>query len=141
MTATAARRARLLRLRTVEHRVAAQRLDAAENALRSVQSVAERADGLHRALTLETGNANGLQLQSANELSARLNRARASLRTACDEAMQTKQRANAARAIASAVEDQVARANDTASRIEAAAAELRRAAAMPPRRKRIEAPQ
>jgi len=131
----AARRARLLRLRTIEHRVAAVRLVAADSAHAAVANVTDRVTQLREGIMVPTGAYSGCDLQSFSELSERLDRARIGLEQSLLEARHIRDARDAERIAAHVAEERTGRVHADASRREAAERDLRIAAARPPRLK------
>ena len=131
----AARRARLLRLRTIEHRVAAVRLVAADSAHAAVANVTDRVTQLREGIMAPTGAYSGCDLQSFSELSERLDRARIGLEQSLLEARHIRDARDAERIAAHVAEERTGRVHADASRREAAERDLRIAAARPPRLK------
>lgn len=95
MTATSTKRARLLRLRTIEHRIAKQRLADADNMLANLATIAIRLDRLRQGLSLETGQTSGMQLNTMAEMSMRLEKARAGMRSPMSEAERNRSEVHA----------------------------------------------
>jgi hypothetical protein len=135
MSAAATRRARLLRLRTIEHRVAAVRLVAADSAHAAVASVSDRVQQLRDGITVPMGQVSGRDLQSLTELCERLDRARIGLQQSLDDARQTRDARDAERIAAHVAEERTGRVHADASRREAIERDLRSAASRPPRLK------
>jgi hypothetical protein len=127
MSSPAARRARLLRLRTIEHRVAAVRLVAADVAHATVANVSHRVAQLRASIIVPSGAYSGSHLQSFSELSERLDRARIGLEQSLSEARHIRDARDA--------EERTGRVHIDASRREAVERDLRIAAARPPRPK------
>lgn len=136
MNQTAARRARILRLRTIEHRIAAVRLAQADAAHASVVQVAERVASLRDQVNVAEGLQRGSDLQSMGELADRLDRARIGLDRSLAEAAEVRQARDAERVAARLKEDRTGRVHTEAMRREAAERELRAAAARSPRLKK-----
>jgi hypothetical protein len=135
MSMSAARRGRLLRFRTIEHRVAALRLAAADAAHAEVGGVRDRVAQLRDGIIIPTGSYRGHDLQCLCELSERLDRARLSLRASLAEAQATRDARNVRRVAAHVAEERTSRAHASALQREAAAQELRAASSHPHRRK------
>lgn len=135
MSSAAARRARLLRLRTIEHRVAAVRLVAADVAHTAVVDVSDRVAQLRASIIVPSGAYSGCHLQSFSELSERLDRARIGLEHALCEARHVRDARDAERVAAHIAEERTSRVHADASRREAVERDLRIAAARPPRLK------
>lgn len=137
MTAAAHRRARLLRLRTIEHRAAAVRLAAADAAHDAVANVSDRVARLLGGIAVSQGQFRGHDLQSLAELSERLVRAQAGLVESLDRAQAVRAMRHAERVAAHVAEERTGRVHTDASRRETAERELRAAAARPPRAKAV----
>ncbi len=137
MSTTAARRARLLRLRTIEHRVAAVRMAAADAAHAAVVNISDRVATLRDGIIVPAGGYRGHDLQSLSELATRLDRARAGLQPSLASAREVRDARDAERIAARVAEERTSRVHDTATRREAADRELRAAARSPRFRKRV----
>lgn len=135
MTA-AARRVRLLRVRTIEHRVAAFRLAAADATHKAVTHVCDRVAQLHADIAVPAGEICGRDLQSFGELSERLDSARATLARSLVQAEQARSLRDAERIAAQLAAERTERVHANASRREAAERDVRAAAARPPRLKK-----
>jgi hypothetical protein len=135
MTAAAARRARLLRLRTIEHRVAAIRLVAADAAHAAVASVSDRVTQLRAGIMVPAGGYSGRDLQSLAELSDRLDRARIGLQRSLSEAREVRDARDVERIAAHVAEERTGRVHAVASRREEEEREMRIQAARPSRLK------
>lgn len=133
MSASAARRARLLRLRIVEHRIAAARLVAAESAHAAVTTVCDRVAAMRDAIAVVSGRHAGYHLQSLSEMTERLDRARIGLQPTLAEALAVRTARDSERIAASVAEERTSRAHASASYREAADRERRAAAALPTR--------
>jgi hypothetical protein len=72
---TAARRLRVLRLRTIEHHLAAARLARADVAIGNLTAIETRVERLRHSTATTHGETTGLALQSLAELAQRLDRA------------------------------------------------------------------
>lgn len=131
----AARRVRLLRLRTIEHRVAAMRLVAADSAHAAVANVSDRVTQLREGIMVPTGAFSGRDLQGLSELSDRLDQARVGLQQSLAQARQTLEARDAERIAAHVAEERTERVHADASRREAIERDLRIAAARPHRLK------
>jgi hypothetical protein len=133
MSAAAQRRARLLRLRTIEHRSAAIRLAAADAARDAVANVSDRVARLLGGISVGEGQFRGHDLQSLAELSDRLGRAQAGLAESLGRAEAVRDMRQAERIAAHVAEERTGRVHADASRREAVERDLRAAAARPPR--------
>jgi hypothetical protein len=125
----------LLRLRTIEHRVAAVRLVAADSAHAAVANVSDRVQQLRDGISVPTGEVSGRDLQSLTELCERLDNARIGLRKSLDDARQIRDARDAERIAAHVAEERTGRVHADASRREAIERDLRLAASRPPRLK------
>lgn len=76
MTPRSARRERLLRLRTIEHRVATLKLAQADSAVVALARTADRLDKLRKGLGVGSGERTGMELNSIAEMTLRLEQAR-----------------------------------------------------------------
>lgn len=130
------RRVRLLRLRAIEHRVAAGRLVAAETAHNAVVRVSDRVAALIGGIGTAEGECRGHDLQCLAELSDRLGRAQSGLVESLDRAAEVLVARQAERIAAHVAEERTGRVHSDAARREAAERELRQAAARSPRMKR-----
>jgi hypothetical protein len=134
VTPTAARRQRLLRLRTIEHSTAAARFMVADAAHAALADVVARLAQLRTDLTMAVGVHHGHDVQGLAELSMRLDRARDGLTSSLSAAAQTRRVADDQRLTAQSTHDRVGRVHAEATRREAADRALRIAASYPPRR-------
>jgi hypothetical protein len=78
MTRADDRRRRIVRIRTVEHRIAQQELARARHEMRQIESVIERIKTLARDNIVATGDSDGASLAAISEMSMRLAYAHAS---------------------------------------------------------------
>ncbi len=138
MSDPAPRRARLLRLRAIEHRVAAVRCAAAEAAYGSVAGIAARVARLRGEIAVGKGFADAANLQSLAELADRLARAEDALAPALAQAQTVSAARQSERAAAGLAEERLSRVHAEASRREGDARDLRAAATQPWLRKRVE---
>jgi uncharacterized coiled-coil DUF342 family protein len=136
MNQTAARRARILRLRTIEHRVAAVRLAQADAAHASVLQIAERVAALRDQVNVTEGLQHGSDLHGMAELAERLDRARAGINVSLAQAVEVRDARDAERIAARLKEDRTGRVHADAMRREAAERDLRAASARSPRLKK-----
>lgn len=86
MSGISTRRARLLRLRTIEHRVAAARQAKADAACNNLSQISQRLSMLRVGLGTSKGGTTGLALKSMTEMSARLDNATHSMVEPINEA-------------------------------------------------------
>jgi hypothetical protein len=135
MTSTTARRARLLRLRTIEHRVAKAKLARADATLTNLSRIAARIAGLREGLGAGVGGTSGMGLKAMAEMSARLDAAQIGMSAPIDEAEARRAEYSALRIAAQQKEDSAEKLHDKAATSEAAARILR-ADANRPHRKR-----
>lgn len=135
MTGTTARRARLLRLRTIEHRIAKAKLTRADAALVNLERIAGRIAALRDGLGASVGGTSGMVLKAMAEMSIRLDAARSGMTAPMTEAEARRAEFNALRITAQQKEDSAAKLHDKAATSEAATRDLR-ADANRPHRKR-----
>jgi hypothetical protein len=135
MTSTTARRARLLRLRTIEHRIAKAKLARADATLANLERIAGRIASLKNGLGAGEGSTNGMALKAMTEMSIRLDAARNGMTAPMTEAEARRAEFNTLRIAAQQKEDSAAKLHDKAATSEAAARDLR-ADANRPHRKR-----
>jgi hypothetical protein len=126
---SAQRRLRLLRLRAIEHRIAAAGLARADAALGTVIAVEARVDRLRQSVTPPPGPTSGRVLQSLAELGARLDRARDGLLTSRLDADAERCQRDADRNAAHRAEQSVGRLHAAAHAEEAILRESRADAA------------
>jgi hypothetical protein len=124
-----------LRLRTIEHRLAAVRLSAADAAQATLSGVADRVSRLRAGIAVPVGAFKGADLQSLSELSDRLDTARAGVDRSLAQACAVRIARDAERIAAHVAEQRTARVHTEALRREAVERDLRAAAARPPRLK------
>lgn len=105
MTSLSQRRARIVRVRTIEHRVAAAKQSAAEQRVASLLGVARRLDDLRASLRTREGVTLGASLQAKEELRGRLARAERDLAGPIRSAEDQHQDASALRLLAKAREE------------------------------------
>jgi hypothetical protein len=135
MTSTTARRARLLRLRTIELRIAKAKLARADAALVNLERIAGRIAALKDGLGRDVGGTSGMALKAMTEMSLRLDAARSGMTAPMSEAEARRAEFNALRIAAQHKEDSAAKLYDKAATSEAATRDLR-ADANRPHRKR-----
>jgi hypothetical protein len=135
MTGTTARRARLLRLRTIEHRIAKAKLARADAALVNLERIAGRIAALRDGLGASVGGTSGMALKAMTEMSQRLDAARSGMTAPMSEAGARCAEFNALRIAAQQKEDSAAKLRDKAATLEASMRDLR-ADANRPHRKR-----
>jgi len=135
MSTTHERRVRLLRLRAIEHRIAAGRFVAAEVSHDAVARVSDRVAALLAGIGADRGKWHGHDLQSLTELSDRLGRAQADVSKSLERAREVLAARQTERIAANVAETRTDRAHTEAARREAAERELRQAAARSPRLK------
>lgn len=138
MSMSAARRARLLRLRTTEHRIAAARLVTADAAHQAVVNVRDRVAQLRNDIVAPVGSHSGHDLQSLSELSERLDYAQTALRPSLAESLATRDARDAERLAAHVAEERTGRLHASALQREAASQELRAASSYPHRLRKAE---
>jgi hypothetical protein len=88
MTRAHDRHRRIVRIRTVEQRVAQQELAHARRGARQIESIIERIEMLARDNVVATGDAAGASLAAISEMSMRLAHARASTTAPLERALQ-----------------------------------------------------
>jgi hypothetical protein len=137
MSATAARRARLLRVRTIEHRIAAVRLATADAAHDAVARLGDRVAQLRDGIRSPVSACHGHDLQSLAELTGRLDHAREGLARSLADSAAVRAARQTERLAAHVAEERTGRVHATALRRETAARELRAAAASAPRLRKI----
>jgi hypothetical protein len=135
MTSTTARRARLLRLRTIEHRIAKAKLARADAALTNLSRIAGRIAALKGGLGAGVGGTRGMDLKAMAEMSARLDAAQIGMTAPIDEAEARRAEFSALRITAQQKEDSAEKLHNKATISEATARDLR-ADANRPHRKR-----
>ena len=135
MTGTTARRARLLRLRSIQHRIAVAKLARADANVANLARIAQRIVGLKAGLGADEGTTNGMALKAMTEMAIRLDAARAGIAAPISEAEARRAEFNALRIRARQKEESAAKLHDKAATSEAAAQDLR-ADANRPHRKR-----
>jgi hypothetical protein len=135
MTGTTARRARLLRLRTIEHRIAKAKLARADATLANLSRVSGRIAALKDGLGAGHGGTSGMALKAMAEMSARLDAAQIGMVAPIDEAEARRTEFNALRIAAQHREDGAAKLHDKAATLEAAARILRTDANRPHRKR------
>jgi hypothetical protein len=136
VSASAARRARVLRLRVIAHRLASVRLAVADAAHGAIASIDERVAQLHDGIAMPNGICRGHELQSLCELSQRLERARIGLQPSLDASRATRNARDAERLAARIAEERMSRVHAGAVHREAAAKDLQTASSQPPRWKK-----
>lgn len=131
MSKLVARRARILRLRAIEHRVATAKQAHADAALANLEQIAGRLSDLRTSLAAEAGETSGLVLKSMTEMSTRLDHARASLTQPISEAEHRQALVKVERLAARQKEESAAKLHDRATDSENRAADLRASANRP----------
>lgn len=131
------RQQRLVRLRSVEHRLAQARLAAATGELDTLVRLAERLDRLRADLVAAHGELAGHQLNAIGELGCRLETARDTLSRPIDEAGLARDLRHEQSRHAAAREDNTIRIVDRNDRARAADREMRRNASLPRSRPRL----
>ena len=135
MTGTTARRARLLRLRSIQHRIAVAKLARADANVANLARIAQRIAGLKAGLGAGAGATTGMSLMAMTEMAIRLDTARAGIAAPISEAEARRSEFNALRIRAHQRQESAAKLHDKAATCEAAAQDLR-ADANRPHRKR-----
>lgn len=116
---------RVLRVRSVEHRVAAARLVSAEKRIGDLLGVAQRIADLRSGLRPGLGSTCGQLLNAMAEMKTRLERAESDLAHPIRQAAVHRDQATAARLLARSREDGAERLHDKALACEESAAVLR----------------
>jgi hypothetical protein len=136
MTAPSTRRARLLCLRNIEHRIAAAKLARADANIANLGRIAQRIAVLKAGLGASAGATNGMALNAMTEMTIRLDAARAGIVAPINEAEARRAEFDALRICARQKEESTAKLHQKALKSDAAAHDLR-ADANRPHRKRI----
>jgi hypothetical protein len=134
MTSTTARRARLLRLRSIEYRIAKAKLARADAALVNLERIAGRIAALKDGLGAGVGGTSGMALKAMAEMVLRLDTARSGMTAPMSEAEARRAEFNALRIAAQHKEDSAAKLHDKAATTEAATRDLRADANRPHRK-------
>jgi hypothetical protein len=134
MTSRSARRARILRVRQLEHRLATAKLRSADAALGNLHNISERIAVLHASLRPEGDKTSGLELKALFEMSARLDSARSDLAVPIAQAEENRDQFDRLRQAARLREDGAAKLRDQAVQVEASETALRSDANRPARR-------
>lgn len=129
-------RARLLRLRTIEHRLAAQAVARADAALSDLEAIAGRLDALRGSLKIAAGRQDGEAVKAMAEMQARLDRAATEMTAPIAAAHADRIRHNARRLQARQREDGASRLLDRAMQTDGVMAERRADAHRAPSRPR-----
>jgi hypothetical protein len=135
MIGNAARRARLMRLRIIENRMAAARMAQANAALSQLMQVTHRIGALKHALCPAPGNTNGLSMKSDAELAQRLDLASASMTAPIQDAQEHCMISHALQVKAQQREDSSVKLHDRAIEFENQARTLRTDANRPFRKR------
>jgi hypothetical protein len=135
MTGTTARRARLLRLRAIEHRIAKAKLARADATLVNLERIAGRIAALRDGLGAGVGGTSGMNLKAMTEMSIRLDAARSGMTAPMNEAEARRAEFHALRITAQQKEDSAAKLHDKAATSEAASRDLRADANRPYRKR------
>ncbi|MEK6638619.1 MAG: hypothetical protein AABY88_11105 [Pseudomonadota bacterium] len=135
MTVSAARRARLLHLRTIEHRVAKAKLARADATLINLERVIGRIEEIRSSLGAGEGGTSGMALKAMSEMSSRLESARNGMATPLSEAIARRAEFDALRNTARIKEEGATKLYERAMMTDAVSRDLR-ADANRPHRKR-----
>lgn len=108
MTARFRQRARILRVRGIEHKAAQMRLTEADAALLNLRRIAQRLGELKEPLHSGAGSVHGQALNAMAEMSLRIDDAHASLMRPIDDAKRNRTQVEAERILAKLREDGVA---------------------------------
>lgn len=118
MSGLAERRARILKIRQLEHRVARARLANAEATLANLDRISGRLSGLRASLKPAAERTDGLTLKAMAEMAIRLEKAQGDLAAPIDDAEHKRARSLAERAYAKTREDGAEKLHDRALRSE-----------------------
>lgn len=135
MTSVVERRARIVRVRQMEHRAARAKLATAEAALANLDRIAGRLSGLRASLKPDAERTTGLALKSMAEMALRLEAAQCDLAAPMEGAQHNRIRSIAERAAAKTREEGAEKLREQALRLETYE-QSRRADANRPFRKR-----
>ncbi len=138
MTSLAQRRARILRVRQMEHRVARVRLATAEATLANLDRISGRLSGLRASLKPDADRTSGLALKAMAEMALRLESAQTDLAAPIGNAENNRVRSIAERVFAKGREEGAEKLHNRAVRTETYE-QNRRADANRPFRKRVPA--
>lgn len=116
---------RIVRVREVEHRVAAARQAAAERRVTDLLEVARRIDALRSSLGTSQGESDGQSLKAMSEMLSRLGKAEGDLARPIGEAEAIRERASLMRLAARTREDGAGRLREKTAAREAGAATVR----------------
>ena len=116
---------RIVRVREIEHRVAAARHAAAERRVADLLEVARRIEMLRSSLGTSQGESDGQSLKAMSELLSRLGKAEGDLARPIGEAEAIRERASVVRLAARTREDGAGRLREKAAAREAGAATVR----------------
>jgi len=119
------RRARILRIRAVEHSIATTRLARADATLANLVQIATRLTLLRRSLTTQRGDTLGRSLNAQAEMAGRLESAAVSLALPIKDAEQARGRVDADRQSARRKEKGAAKLHEHAVRMDEAARDQR----------------
>jgi len=125
------RRSRIVRVRTIEHRIATMKQTLAEQRLVELVGVARRLEDLRGSLAPRHGRVDGASLQAMGELSNRLGRAEAELNTPIRRAETAQEEATSLRLRARAREEGAEKLRGRAARMEEQQTALRHDANRP----------
>lgn len=131
MSRLSQRCARILRVRAIEHRVAAARMIAADRRVGELLGVDRRIGDLRLSLRPRSGGTSGQVLQAMTEMEARLERAQGDLVQPIRQASAQRDQATAARLIARGREDGIERLRHNAAVREESSEALRADAVRP----------
>lgn len=105
MSGLAQRRARVLRIRQLEHRVASAKLATAEAAVANLDRISGRLSALRASLKPATDRTDGITLKAMSEMAIRLEKAQGDLAAPMDAAAHKRALSQAERAYAKTRED------------------------------------
>lgn len=115
MSKLSTRRARIVRVRAIEHRLAAIRQTTAEQRIADLLGIASRLDGLRAGLMPHSGRSSGASLQAMSELHGRLGQAENALQQPISQAEVRHDQARAARLLARMQEEGAERLRERAA--------------------------
>jgi hypothetical protein len=131
MTSKSTRRARIMKVRAIEHRAASSRLVSADAAAANLLRISDRLGALRKSLVAKHGQTLGLALIASAELSHRLEAAALSLVQPISDADRACARIRGERLVARRHEDGASMLHERAVRVEAQLADERESAARP----------
>jgi hypothetical protein len=118
MTSLSQKRARIVRVRHLEHRIARARLATAEATLANLDRISQRLSNLRATLKPDAEFTNGLALKAMAEMAGRLEVAQADLAAPIEGAKHNRVRSIAERTFAKSREQGAEKLRDRAERLE-----------------------